>query len=99
MLLEPRDEFAVRRLATELGIDLIVITKIIAVRAAGLCPQVGRAINVADAQLMQIRDNRRRVVERETAVKLQSIRRRGASLPLANLLNDLQRDRERSWRR
>src|SRR5262245_36707055 len=54
---------------------------------------------MADSQIVQIRDDCGSIVQREAAVKLQSIGCCWPSLTLTNLLDDLQRNGERRGRR
>ena len=79
------DKFAIGGLATELGIDLIMVAQVVAVRAARLGPQIGRAIHVADSQVAQIGHERRGVVQGEAGVELQAIGCRRPDLTLAQV--------------
>jgi hypothetical protein len=99
MLVERGDKFAISRLTTQLRIDLVVIAQIVAMGAVSFGPQIRRAIDMADAQLVQIGNDCGGVAKRELAVKLQAVGRQWARLALRNLLDHLQGDREWSGRR
>src|SRR5207237_805547 len=58
---------------TDLGIEGVVIDHVVAVRAARAGAEVRRAIDVADAEGGQVRNERRRIAEGEARVELQPI--------------------------
>ncbi len=55
------------------GLKRVVVDDIVPMLTAGSCPQVGRAVHVADAETRQIGHDRRGVVEAESAVELETI--------------------------
>ena len=75
MALQCRDEVRVVFLAADLGVErLVVHGNVVAVRAALPRAQIRRAVDVAYAELGQIRDKRGSIPEPELAVQLQPIR-------------------------
>jgi hypothetical protein len=67
-------EALVRLTPPELGIHLMVVDDVVAVRAAGDGFQVGRAVEMTDAQVLQVRRDRGRRIEAETGVQLDAVR-------------------------
>jgi len=59
--------------AADLGVEALVIEHVVAVRAAGAGLQVGRSVDVADAEIVQIGSELGGVLEGEAGVKLQAI--------------------------
>ena len=62
-------------LAADLGIELVVVHHVVAVRASRPRAQEGRRVQVAHAQLREVGHDRRRVGEGEVAMQLDAIRR------------------------
>ncbi len=71
--------------AADLGIDLIVVGDVVAVHATGAGLQDGRRVQMRDAKRVQVRDELARVLEPESAMKLQTVcrQRTGAALSRA----------------
>ena len=61
--------------AADFGIEGAVVDDVVAVPAAGARAQIRRAVNVADAELRQVRHDRGRVAKRESAMQLQAVGR------------------------
>ena len=59
--------------AADFGIQLVVVHDIIAVQASRLRLEIGRGIDIGDAELMQIGDDGCGVPEREVMVELQPV--------------------------
>src|SRR5262245_45634337 len=62
---------------TELRVELAMVDDVIAVRASGTRFQIGRGINVADAQPRQIGRERRRVPKTKFLMEWQAVSRPG----------------------
>ncbi len=62
-----------RALLADLGIEGVMVDHVVAVRAAGAGAEVGRAVDMADAERGQVGHDRDRVAEREAGVELQPV--------------------------
>jgi hypothetical protein len=60
-------------IAADLGIDRVVVDDVVAVRAAGAGLEVGRAVDVGDAQFRQVGHDGLGVLEGERLVELQAV--------------------------
>ncbi len=72
-----RDHAVERRLPAELGVQRPVVHDVVAVRRPGRGLQVGRAVEVRHAEVGQVGDDRRRVVEAEAGVRVRPTGVRG----------------------
>ncbi len=81
------------RFAAKLGIDLGVIDDVVAVHRTGLRLEDRRGIDVADAELRVIAENRHRIGEAKALVKLQPGRcaRRRHDLPRVSAMAERRR--------
>ncbi len=61
-------------IAADFRIELVVVSNVITMLAAGSGLEDGRGINVRDAQRMQISDKTARILKAKAGVKLQAIR-------------------------
>ncbi len=68
-----RHEFGQIGFGAELGIELAEVAGVVAMRAAGLCFEQGRGVNVTNTQFAEIRHQRVGIMEGEAAMKLQPI--------------------------
>ena len=76
-------------LAAQLGVQLRVIDDGIAVRASRAGFQVGRGVEVADAEFVQVGHDAGRVAERQFPwLKLEAVGRRGVTATAADRLRD-----------
>src|SRR6266704_2773911 len=71
--------------AAEFGVELAVVDDVIAVRAAGRGLQVRRAIEMADAQVSEIADDGRGIIEGEARMQLDTVGRRPRAGPPGRL--------------
>lgn len=71
-LVRERLEFRAR---PDLGIELVVVANVVAMRAAGRCLENRRGVNVADSEFVKIPRDRAGIVEREPLIELQAVGR------------------------
>src|SRR4029453_16752119 len=71
--LQLRDQGVIIRARTYRGVHLVMISDVVAVQALGASLKIGRRINIAHAQLVQIRQDLARLRKREPPIKLQSV--------------------------
>src|SRR5207248_1541305 len=57
----------------DLRVEGVVVDHVVAVRAAGAGAEIRRAVQVADSELCQVRNDRRGVAEREAGVELHPV--------------------------
>src|SRR5262249_32675928 len=76
------DKFGKAFFAPQLGIQSAVVADVVTVRTAGASAKVRRAIDVADAEFVQIGNDRGRLTEIEFAPQLQAISRGDADRAL-----------------
>jgi hypothetical protein len=73
---QPPCQPAMRIGAAEFGVEPAVVDDVIAVRAAGRGLQVRGAIEMADAQVSEIADDGRGIIEGEARMQLDTVGRR-----------------------
>ncbi len=88
VFVQGRDQRLVIRVRADFRVEALVVGDVVAVHAAGPRLQVRRGVQVRDAQVAQVRDDGRRVAEREALVELQAVGRLGQAAS-ADLLHDL----------
>jgi hypothetical protein len=84
-LAQPLAEALMTGCASKLFIDGTVVDDIVTVHAAGRGLEIRRTVDVADAERLEVLRGGRGVVEGETFVQLQSIRRRWSLRHIASM--------------
>jgi hypothetical protein len=82
IILEFADQFLQLFITADLRIQLVVVSNVIAVRAASPRLKNGRRINVGDAESMQVSGQPSRVLKAKARMELQAIRGKRPGSPL-----------------
>jgi hypothetical protein len=66
-------KFSEARISTKLRVDSTVVTDVVTMSSAGPRGQNRRRIKISNAELFEIRNNRRSVAHRELPIQLQAV--------------------------